>query len=213
LFDKKYLQATVLDLLQKIEKEEERGIIIYILGMAVWEGFGLSTIPVETAAGMAYGFRTGFLASSAGKLLGASAAFMLGRYFLRDWVHEQLKDNHVMHLIDLTCVAEPLRVAFFLKYSCFPEFVKNFGSAVLDPIRFWMFLLATVIHGCSFTYLWSWLGDDTAKRLEDENLPVDRPLRVAIGVGMSVGLLLSPTLMGWWVRDMRRTEQEEKRKR
>lgn len=202
-FSKKKLQDTTLHILEQIEKKGWRGVATYIIGLALWEFAGFSTIPVETAAGMAFGWERGVAASAAGKMLGAVAAFSLGRSVLADWVRSQLGDNNILQLIDGSVEAHPLKVSFLLKYSCFPEMIKNFGSATLKPIRLWMFVLATAVHGWSFTMLWTLLGMDTANRLKNEALPPNRVLHVGLVGAMLVGIVISPLLMAWWVRDMR----------
>ena len=203
LFDKQFLQDKTLELLQGAN-DNRLGILYYSLGMAAWETIGLSTIPVETAAGMAFGWKRAVLASTVGKQLGAGTAFLLGRHVLHRWVRTQLDTNDNFRLIEASVAHKPLLTAILLKYSCFPEFVKNFGSSLLNPIPFWGFLLATLVHGGPFTCLWSWLGDDAALRLKDPDLAPNRALQSTLFVAMTVGLLLSPAAMAWWFRDLRK---------
>lgn len=205
LFDKTYLQYTVLELLQSTKQHGSFGIIIYILGMALWETIGISTIPVETAAGMAFGW-IAILASTAGKLLGASIAFAMGRGLLSDMVQTKFADNEILLLVRHAVKQHPLRTALLMKYSCFPGTIKNFGSSLFSEIQYWMFALATVVHGGPFTCVWTWLGIDTAKRLAalDGIVPVNQGLQLALAVCMVVGLVLCPMLMAWWIRDMKR---------
>ncbi|KAI2497824.1 hypothetical protein MHU86_16658 [Fragilaria crotonensis] len=203
LFDKQFLQDKTLELLQDANNSP-LGIFYYSLGMAAWETIGLSTIPIETAAGMAFGWKRAILASTAGKLVGAGTAFLLGRHVLHHWVRTQLETNDNFRLIEASVANKPLVTAILLKYSCFPEFVKNFGTSLLKPIPLWGFLLATLVHGGPFTCLWSWLGDDTAARLNYPDLPPNRALQSTMVVAMTVGLLLSPAAMAWWIRDLRK---------
>lgn len=203
LFDKHFLQDKTLELLQGAN-DNQFGIVYYILGMAAWETIGLSTIPVETAAGIAFGLKRAIVASLTGKLLGATIAFGLGRYVLQHWVRRQLATNDNFQLIEASVAHKPLGTAILLKYSCFPEFVKNFGAALLQPIPFWGFLVATTIHGGPFTCLWSWLGDDTARRLQSPDLPANRALQTTLVVAMAVGLVLSPAAMAFWIQDLRK---------
>jgi uncharacterized membrane protein YdjX (TVP38/TMEM64 family) len=203
LFDKQFLQDKTLELLHDAN-QSPLGIFYYSLGMAAWETIGLSTIPVETAAGMAFGWKRAIVASTAGKLLGAGTAFLLGRHVLHHWVRTQLETNDNFRLIEASVATKPIRTAILLKYSCFPEFVKNFGTSLLKPIPLWGFLLATLVHGGPFTCLWSWLGADTASRLKNPDLPPDRALQSTMFAAMTVGLLLSPAAMAWWFRDLRK---------
>lgn len=203
VLDKKRLQDATLKLLEKIEKEGNQGVIVYILGMAMWEMCGLATLPVETAAGMAFGFRKGTIASGLGKMLGALIAFLLGRYVMMDWVQLKLKDNYVMQLVDGSAEANPLKVAFLMRFSCFPEFIKNFGLSILTPVTTTMFAVATMFHGWIFTALWTYLGADTVRHLQDKSLPANRVLQVLLVAAAVNGIVVSPAIMAWWVRDLK----------
>ena len=175
---------------------------MYMLGMALWEAGGISTIPVETAAGMVFGW-SAILASTMGKLMGATLAFTMGRGFLSHAVQEKFGENGTLRLVQHAVKEHPLRTAFLMKYSCFPETIKNYGSSLFTEIQYWMFALATVVHGTPFTCVWTWLGIDSAKRLL-ETLPVDRALQVTLGVTMFIGVVITPLVMAWWIRDMKR---------
>lgn len=218
-FDKDKIQATTLDLLEQLRPSSGdplatlRALSIYASGMAVWELLGLSTIPVETAAGMVFGGKAAG-ASLVGKLTGAGLAFGLGRSLLGGWARRRLSSNAVFQL--LADQDDPLHgpqtTAFLMKFSCFPEFIKNFGSALLPSIAPRMFLTATAFHGGSFTLLWTWWGVDAARRLADDSLPVNVPLRVALGVAAVVGIVLTPLVMAWWIRDLQQHASDKARK-
>lgn len=202
LFDKAYLQTRVLEILQNAKKQGNVGIFTYMLGMALWESVGISTIPVETAAGMVFGW-SAILASTMGKLMGASLAFAMGRGFLSNAVQDTFGENETLLLVQHAVKEHPIRTAFLMKYSCFPETIKNYGSSLFTEIHYWMFALATVVHGTPFTCVWTWLGMDSAKRLL-ETLPVDQALQVTLGVTMFIGVVITPMVMAWWIRDMKR---------
>ena len=97
-FDKETLQNNVLTLLHSFHGDW-RGVALYVCGMSVWELLGMSTIPVETAAGMVFGFRVGFWASAGGKLLGACMGFILGRTLLQNFIGHRLESNKTIQLI------------------------------------------------------------------------------------------------------------------
>ena len=208
LLDKAYIQEKALTILRDLESNP-LSLPIYAGGMAIWELLGLSTIPVETAAGMVFGLKRGLLASGAGKLLGASAAFWLGRGLLAQYVHEKLKQNTIWSVLNRsTDVHPPLVVALLMKFSCFPEFVKNFGSSCLN-MTYKTFLTATAIHGLMFSFLWTALGEDAAARLENASLAANVPLQVALVLAVMLGLVGSPLLMAWWIRDMKKLAVEK----
>lgn len=143
LLDKHYIQEKTLAILGQLQ-DRPGSLYLYMLGMAAWELLGLSTIPVETAAGMVFGFRRGFLASGSGKLLGACTAFALGRYGLAQRVRTKLDQNPLWKTLDRsTDVHSPMKVALLMKFSCFPELIKNCGSSCLTAVSFGTFTLAT----------------------------------------------------------------------
>lgn len=199
--DKHYIQEHAFTFLKKLESQPG-SLLVYILAMAVWELLGLTTIPIETAAGMVFGFSRGVVASGTGKMLGAGIAFKLGRSLMAEWVRMKLSQNPVWSVVDKsTEVHSPLKVAMLMKFSCFPEFIKNFGSSCLD-MPFAAFALATCVHGLSYTALWTFLGVDAAHRMGDPELPANVSLQICLVLAALVGLVGSPLLMGWWIRDM-----------
>ena len=147
LFSKAKLESKTLEILNELNSMPKHySYTIYIAGMALWETIGLSTIPVETAAGMVFGW-TGLFLSGGGKLIGAMIAFLIGRYgILAQWIHDKFSQNSFLQLVQDSTEKNPLKVAFLLRFSCFPEPIKNYGSAILSPIRFFMFVLATAVH-------------------------------------------------------------------
>jgi uncharacterized membrane protein YdjX (TVP38/TMEM64 family) len=216
LLDKELIQQKTLDLLQTLQPAPDASLTTrllsysqYVVGMALWECGGLSTIPVETAAGMVWGW-PGSLLSLLGKLLGASLAFVLGRTLLAERIRQQvLQGNSALSLLmsnndGTPQLHPPLVTAFYMKFSCFPEGIKNFGSACIPSLHYWMFLLVTFLHGGLFTCIWTWLGVDAAARLRDATLPTNGPLQVALGAALFVGVVLTPLLMAGWMRDLQR---------
>lgn len=235
LTDKQALQETTLSLLDQLKPDTDdpadwfRAYLLYGAAMASWELLGLSTIPVETAAGMVFGFGPAAVSSLTGKLCGAFAAYMLGRKTaLRGWMVQQraVQQSTILQLLinsgsssdtvatSTTSTATnaarphpPLLTAFLMKFSCFPEAIKNVGSSLIHDIQPWMFLLVTLVHGGAYTLLWTWLGVDTAARLNNapnDVVPTNHGLRVALVASVISGFVLTPLAMVWWVRDLQR---------
>eukprot|EP00526_Cylindrotheca_closterium_P016452 CAMPEP_0113647454 /NCGR_PEP_ID=MMETSP0017_2-20120614/25116_1 /TAXON_ID=2856 /ORGANISM="Cylindrotheca closterium" /LENGTH=332 /DNA_ID=CAMNT_0000559505 /DNA_START=106 /DNA_END=1107 /DNA_ORIENTATION=+ /assembly_acc=CAM_ASM_000147 len=208
IFNKEKIQSKTLEILGKLDSLPKfEAYACYVGGMALWEVFGLSTIPVETAAGMVFGWN-GVLLSGSGKLLGAIIAFFLGRYgALAHWIQSKLSSNSFLQLASHSTEDNPLMVAFLMKMSSFPETIKNYGSAILSPIKFWMFVFASLVHGTTFSALWTYLGVDTAARLENTSLPADGRLQFLLGVALFNGIVISPLSMAYWVKSMQKSKQ------
>ena len=204
LFSKAKLESKTLEILNELNSMPKHySYTIYTAGMALWETIGLSTIPIETAAGMVFGW-TGLFLSGGGKLIGAMIAFLIGRYgILAQWIHDKFSENSFLQLVQDSTEKNPLKVAFLLRLSCFPEPIKNYGSAILSPIRLFMFVLATVVHQWTFTALWTYLGVDTAARLESVDLPPDRLLQKLLGLALVNGFVVTPLAMAYWVKSLK----------
>jgi uncharacterized membrane protein YdjX (TVP38/TMEM64 family) len=227
LLNKDTIQRNTLNLLSRLQPEDavaanaliSKPLLMYAGGMAVWELLGLSTIPVESAAGMVFGWKGGIY-SAAGKFVGAITAFAIGRYLIAEQVSEKFQNNELFQLVNAKPtgnmaehVHPPLMTAFLMKFSCFPELVKNFGSSLLPVISPWMFALATAVHGGGFSMLWTWLGVDTAGKLEAaSSVSSGGGARIAVLVAAFVGVVLTPMLMAWWVRDLKRLAAERRAK-
>jgi uncharacterized membrane protein YdjX (TVP38/TMEM64 family) len=221
--NKDAIQEKTLGILNTLKPAKDAGIAdtvkalaMYSAGMAVWEMAGLSTIPVETAAGMVFGFRYAAAASWIGKLAGAMTAFAAGRTVLASHItsHKAFSENTVFQLLNATSSTDgahthpPLLTSFFMKFSCFPELVKNLGCSLIPVIKPWMFLLVTAVHGGAFTLIWTWLGVDTAARMQNAALAVNRQLHTALVLTMFTGGVLTPLVMAWWIRDLKRGADE-----
>ena len=231
-FNKEKIQQATLDVLSRLKSSDDESgsnaikpMLFYAAGMCLWELLGLSTIPVETAAGMVFGWRASVF-SFFGKLTGAFAAFCLGRYLLASQVAGRLGANEIFQLINANPddnvgteqhMHHPLLTSFLMKFSMFPELLKNFGSSLLPVVKPWMFILATTVHGGMFTLLWTWVGVDTAYNVQTS--PTSNVVEVSTHGGVSglqialiaaaiVGFVLTPLAMAWWVRDLKRLASE-----
>ena len=145
--------------LEKLSSLGPLGLALYALGLLLWEMTIGVTTPVETAAGMAFGFTRGAIANGIGKMSGALLAFALGRFILRDFVLSKLQGNEYLDLIERSIQKGPIRVALIWRLSPLPEFIKNFGLAVL-PLKMSHFAIAVVLHGLPFTLLWTFMGHE-----------------------------------------------------
>ena len=135
------------------------GLAFYSLTLMIWEMTVGVTTPVETAAGMAFGFTKAAIANAIGKISGAILAFTLGRFVLRDFVMSKLHGNPYFQLIEQSIQKGPIRVALIWRFSPLPEFIKNFGLAIL-PLKMSHFAMAVLLHGIPFTLLWSYMGHE-----------------------------------------------------
>ena len=82
-------------------------------------------------AGAAFGFLPGFVAVSIGSTLGACAAFLVGRYFARDWVAAKVAGNPKLAAVDAAVGREGRKIVFLTRLSpVFPFNLLNFFYGV-----------------------------------------------------------------------------------
>jgi len=184
------------------------GLALYTLIFIFWEVCGLPTSVVETAAGMAFGFRKAFLGSFIGKSCGSSLAFILGRTLFSDMVRTKLEDIEAFGLIERGVEHHPVRSAFIVRYSVLPQIVKNFGISMTKPVSYPTFLLTIIVHGLPFSLLWAALGYDSSVRLRASHLGEVVPKNYVLN-GLLVfvtvfGFVVSPAITGWWLADLRK---------
>jgi uncharacterized membrane protein YdjX (TVP38/TMEM64 family) len=222
--DKERIQSETLRILSTLHGDDDaskvRPLVLYAIGMALWESVGLSTIPVETAAGMVFGWQA-FYPSAIGKSCGATLAFYVGRTIMYQWVQRNLFSASPTESSDKTQLLSlltynrhsPLATALLMKFSFFPEFIKNLGTAVLfsDTVGIRQFAAATAFHGSIFSLLWTWLGVETALELQGTHVEVSWLMRFLFPGALAVGMGLPFVLMGWWAHDLREEKQRRGR--
>ena len=219
IFDAERFRSWLLTALSGAEERGRgRSLVLYASALALWELVGLSTIPLETAAGMAFGsLRTGVLVNAAGKLGGAMLAYALGRSLLKERVNSYLAGNDVLALVERSMEGRPFRSSLFMRYSVFPELVKNFGLSVMPAVQPWTFCAAVAVHSVPYTILWTALGRDSAIRLQatemGELIPPNKVLGGILLFTTVFGIVGSPALVAVWIRGMRREYAEMMQKK
>ena len=78
------------------------GLLIYIAFLSSWTMLGLSTMPIETVAGMAFGMKKGLSANAIGRISGAVLAYIIcHRFRLEKYANDphllvsKLYDRHI----------------------------------------------------------------------------------------------------------------------
>jgi uncharacterized membrane protein YdjX (TVP38/TMEM64 family) len=108
-------------------------VLLYALGV-----LALPATPFTAAGALIFGKYVGTVCNLLGALIGASASFLLGRYFLRDFARQLLK-GRLEHL-DRKAGEHGLTVIFYLRIFWFPFIVLNYGAGatrIRFPDYFW----------------------------------------------------------------------------
>lgn len=202
--DVEAFKAKLLDVLKDInENGGRRGLFTYVLFLSLWAACGLTTIPVESSAGMAFGWRNGLILNAMGKMSGSLLAYGVGRIFLEEQFVSKLEDNEVFGLVDKAVAKKPYGTSVLVRFFPFPELVKNLGLSILPPVQLGVFLAATFTHTFPFTILWTWLGCDTVAHMRDDTLAPNRALAAVLVAVTAFGVFGAPALVAMFVRSMK----------
>ena len=135
-------------------------IVIYIVAT-------IALIPasfLSLGAGVVFGVVFGSLYVLVGSILGAVAAFLIGRYFARDWIAKKIKGNRKFRAIDEAVGREGFKIVTLTRLSpIFPFILLNYlysitGVSLKDYILGSVGMIPGII---TFVYIGS-LGESIA---------------------------------------------------
>jgi uncharacterized membrane protein YdjX (TVP38/TMEM64 family) len=119
--------------------------ITFILIYAVSCVLAIPASILTLGGGFIFGFGWGVTYVLIGALVGAVAAFLVGRYFARDWVARKIERNPKFKAIDDAIAREGWRIVFLARLApIFPYAVLNYGFA-LTRVSFTHYTIATAV--------------------------------------------------------------------
>jgi len=99
---------------------------------------------VTLGAGVVFGIVKGSLLVFIGAMIGATVAFLVGRYLARDWVAKRIASRPTFQTIDSAIAKEGRKVIFLLRLSpVFPFNLLNYGLG-LSQVSLPDYVLGTV---------------------------------------------------------------------
>ncbi len=102
-------------------------ILIYIVATVVLIPGSLLTL----GSGVLFGVVGGSIYVSIGSVLGATCAFLVGRYLTRDWVSQQIQGNAKFQAIDAAVASEGWKIVLLTRLSpIFPFNLLNYAFGV-----------------------------------------------------------------------------------
>ena len=134
-------------------------IAIYILACVLLLPGSILTL----GAGIVFGVVKGSIVVSVGSTVGATCAFLVGRYFARGWVSEKIGRNEKFNAIDDAVASEGWKIVLLTRLSpVFPFNLLNYGFG-LTKIGLKHYILASwtgMIPGTiMYVYIGSLAGD------------------------------------------------------
>jgi uncharacterized membrane protein YdjX (TVP38/TMEM64 family) len=128
--------------------------LAYIPGSLLFFPGSLLTL----GAGFAFGVVVGTVAVSVGSVLGASAAFFVGRFLARGWVEAKVAGSPRFQALDRAVGRQGFKIVLLTRLSpVFPFTLLNYAFG-LTTVRFRDYLLASWVGMLPGTVLYVYLG-------------------------------------------------------
>jgi uncharacterized membrane protein YdjX (TVP38/TMEM64 family) len=147
-------------------------------------------------AGVVFGLARGAVIVSISATLGATAAFLVGRYAARDWVAGKIAGNPKFKAIDEAVAHEGWKIVGLTRLSpVFPFNLLNYAFG-LTRVSLWHYVLASWIGmmpgTVMYVYLGSVAGDLAAAGSRASRTPAEWAL-YAVGLAATIGVTVYVT--------------------
>ncbi len=180
------------------------GVVVFALIYAVATVLFVPGSLLTIAAGLIFGVALGTLAAWSGAVLGASLAFLVGRYLARSKIEEMTKSNENFLAIDEAIGKRGWKIVGLLRLSpLIPFNLSNYFYGI-TKVGFWPYVLASAGGMFPGTLLYVYLG--AAGRI---GLSGGKRQLSALEYGFfGVGLLVTIGVTIWVSRIARRALKE-----
>lgn len=166
--------------------------LFYIAGTALF----FPGLPLTLGAGFLYGALIGTLVVSPASVAGASLAFLIARYFARDWVTRRLKKYPQAAAIDRAIEKNGFKAVVLLRLQpVLPFNILNYALG-LTSIRLRDYMLASWIGMFPATVLYVYLG---SVMNDISDLLRGRPNSGMAGRFLLWGGLAAIVILVWWL--------------
>ncbi|MEL7332797.1 MAG: TVP38/TMEM64 family protein [Cyanobacteria bacterium J06560_2] len=185
------LQQLLLNFVQWIDGLGPVAPIVFVLA---YIGITVAFLPasvVTLGAGFVFGVVKGSILVFIGAMLGATAAFLIGRFVARDWIAKKVEGNKFFNSLDGAIAEEGLKLIFLIRLSpAFPFNLLNYALG-LTKVSLRDYVLGTtgIIPGTiMYVYLGSlvsdvaMLGADTGTEASPQEVIVGWVIKVMIFV-------------------------------
>jgi uncharacterized membrane protein YdjX (TVP38/TMEM64 family) len=163
--------VTALVIFRAEVQEELEAFLEWVRNLERWQGAVLIAaiyvpacvffIPgslITLGAGYALGVVWGTIAVSAGSVTGAAAAFLAGRFLVRDWIESRVASNPRFNAIDQAVGEQGFKIVLLTRLSpIFPFTLLNYAYG-LTKVRFRDYFFASWIGMLPGTIMYVYLG-------------------------------------------------------
>ena len=179
------VQAALISTLAWIDSLGPLGPIAFILLYILVTVAFLPASVVTLGAGAVFGVVGGSTYVFIGAMLGATAAFLIGRYVARDWIAQKIAGNVKFNAIYEAISQEALKLIFLIRLSpAFPFNVLNYALGLTKAsLKDYVLGTTGIIPGTiMYVYLGSLIGDLAKLGAGEQasNLVIDWIIRILI---------------------------------
>jgi len=177
-------------------------VLVYALAAVVFLPDSLLTI----AAGALFGLARGLALVSIGSMLGATAAFFLGRTLARDWVHRRAERWPKFRALDRAISRHGFWVVFLTRLSpIIPYGLLNYAYGI-TTVRVRDYLLASWIGMLPGTLLYVYAGTAAANLTEviSGQTPLGKEGNILLWVGLAATIAMIGLLTYFARRELTR---------
>jgi len=134
------------------------GVVVFVVAYAVATVLFLPGWIFTVAAGFVYGVVGGTAVALTGAILGSSAAFLCGRYLVREHVATATEGNEKFAAIDRAIGEQGWKIVGLLRLSPIVPFnVSNYFYGI-TAVPFWPYVIASAVGMLPGTLLYAYLG-------------------------------------------------------
>ncbi len=134
------------------------GAIVFVLIYILATVFLIPGSALTLAGGLIFGVVKGSILVSIASVAGATASFLVGRYFLRSWVEKQIETQPKFKAIDAAVAQEGWKIVGLTRLSpLFPFVFLNYAFGVTN-VSLQDFVLASWIGMLPGTVMYVYLG-------------------------------------------------------
>ncbi len=172
------------------------GLLLFVLIYIITAVLLLPGAILTIGAGFVFGLGWGFAAVSVGSTIGASLAFLIGRYFARDKIEAATRDKPKFRSVDRAIGERGAKLIFLLRLSPLIPFNLSNYFYGLTAVAFWPYVLASWIGMMPGTLVYVYLGTlgragvETAAGAETGRTAMEWTLLIA-------GLLITAGVTVW----------------
>jgi len=148
-------------LLSVVDYVRGAGALGFILYLAIYVVATILLVPgslLTLGAGFVYGLAGGMALVFPASMLGATLAFVLGRYFARDWVSGRVDNSKLFRAVDDVTGRNGFKIVFLLRLSPLVPFALLNYTLGLTKVRLRDYVLASATGMLPGTLLYVYLG-------------------------------------------------------